>query len=106
MVVKTGMLEHVVLMYVRRDILAKTVYRSVLLTVNLTHVNTRTDGALAVQDGRVITVQKLVSSPMAKIVGTHAVCNVIITHVTELMEDASLAVKIDFMVSSVKEKMC
>lgn len=40
---------------------------------------------------------------MATIVGTHAVCNVIITHVTDLMEDASLAVKIDFMVSSVKE---
>lgn len=40
---------------------------------------------------------------MAKIVSTHAVCNVIITHVTDLMEDASLAVKIDFMVSSVKE---
>lgn len=40
---------------------------------------------------------------MAKIVGTHAVCTVIITHVTDLMEDASLAVKIDFMVSSVKE---
>lgn len=40
---------------------------------------------------------------MAKIVGTHAVCNVIITHVTDLMEDASLAVNIDFMVNSVKE---
>lgn len=40
---------------------------------------------------------------MAKIVGTHVVCNVIITHVTELMEDVSLAVKIDFMVSFVKE---
>lgn len=40
---------------------------------------------------------------MAKIVKTHAVCNVIITHVTDLMEDASLAVKIDFMVSAVKE---
>lgn len=40
---------------------------------------------------------------MAKIVGTHAVYNVLITHVTDLMEDASLAVKIDFMVSSVKE---
>lgn len=40
---------------------------------------------------------------MAKIVGTHAVCNVIITHVTDLMEDASLAVTIDFMVRSVKK---
>lgn len=40
---------------------------------------------------------------MVKIVGTHAVCNAIITHVTELMEDASLAVKIDFMVISVKK---
>lgn len=106
MVVKTGMLEHVVLMFVRRDILAKTVYGSVPLTVNLTHVSTRTDGAIAVQDGWVIIVQNLVSSPMVKIVGTHAVCNVIITHVTDLMEDASLAVKIDFMVSSVKEKIC
>lgn len=40
---------------------------------------------------------------MAKIVGTHAACNVIITHVTDIMEDAFLAVKINFMVSSVKE---
>lgn len=92
MVVKTGILEHFVLMYVRRDILVKTVYGSVPLTANLTHVNTRTDGAFAIQDGRVIIVQNLVSSPMAKIVSTHAVCNVIITLVTDLMEDASLAV--------------
>uniref|UniRef100_K1Q1R0 Uncharacterized protein n=1 Tax=Magallana gigas TaxID=29159 RepID=K1Q1R0_MAGGI len=54
--------------------------------------------------GLTIVHNYLVSSPMATIVGTHAVCNVIITHVTDLMEDASLAVKIDFMVSSVKEE--
>lgn len=42
--------------------MAKIVYGSVPLTVNLTHVNTRTDGALAVQDGWVIIVQNVIIS--------------------------------------------
>lgn len=42
--------------------MVKTVYGSVPLTVNLTHVNTRTDGAIAVQDGWVIIVQNVISS--------------------------------------------
>lgn len=42
--------------------MAKTVYGSVPLTVNLTHVNTPTDGALAVQDGRMIIVQRVIIS--------------------------------------------
>lgn len=40
---------------------------------------------------------------MVKIVSIYVVCNVIIIYVIDLMEDVFLVVKIDFMVSFVKE---
>lgn len=56
---RTGILELIVRMLVRKDILAQTVPGHVHLTVNLTHVETRTDGVLHVlQDGPVIIVQQ------------------------------------------------
>lgn len=44
-----------------------------------------------------IIVPKLVCNHMENIAGTLAVCNVIMIHVTKLMEDASSVVKMDFM---------
>lgn len=44
-------------------------------------------------------------SPMEKIVGNLAVCNVLITHVTDLQDDVFLVVKMDFMVNFVIEVM-
>lgn len=44
-----------------------------------------------------LIASKHVSSPMEKIVGTHAVCTVTTRHVTDLMEDAPNVVQTDSM---------
>lgn len=91
---------------VMMDILAHTAYGNVHLTVSLAHVDTLTEGVLVMLVGWDIIVPKHVSSLTEKIVSTLAVCNVIITFVTNLMDNAFLVVKMDFMVNCVLEKIC
>lgn len=103
-VVKTVILEHLVIILAQKDITAQTVPWFVHLTVNLIHVYTQTDHVLSVfQDGRVIIVLQYVSNLMEKTVGTHALRTVTIKHVTGSMDGVFGVVKMDFMVKCVKE---
>lgn len=98
------MLMYFKLKLVVKDILVQTVCGSVHLTVNLTHVYTRTDLVQRVlQAGWVIIVLQNVSNPMEKIVETRAVHTVTIRHVKNLKDNASLVVMMDFMVKNVRE---
>lgn len=98
------MSEHIVTTLVKKDILVHTAQWNVPQTVDPTPAEIRTECVLVLQVGRVITVLKHVLSPMGNTVGTLAICNVIMIHVTDLMEDVSLVVKMAFMVNCVIKK--
>lgn len=104
LVVRTAILELIVITVARKDILAQTAHEYVHPSVNLIHVDTRTDRVLPVmQVILVLIVPKHVFSLMVTIVDNLAVCNVIITHVTDLPDDVFLVVKMDSMVNCVIE---
>lgn len=84
--------EKIVIIPVKKDTLVQTVPGFVHPTVSLTHVNTRTDHVVVIQDGRVLIVPLNVSCPMEKIAGIHAVNTVSTRRVTEKMAVVCMAV--------------
>lgn len=82
-VVKMVSLEHIVTILVRKDISVHTVHGFAPQTVNLAHVNTRTDHVLVLQAGWVIIVLQHVMRLLERIVSTNAVLAVSTRYVTE-----------------------
>lgn len=93
MVVWTGILDHVVLTSVRKDILEQTVHESVPQIVNLTYVDTQTDRVLPVlQDGRVIIAPLNACRPTERIVSIRAMNSASTRRVTERTAVVCMAV--------------
>lgn len=90
---RMGILEHFVLMLVKRDILEQTVPGNVHLTVNLTHVDIRMDHVLVLQAGWVIIVLQNVCFPLETNASIHAVFTVLTRSVIESTVAVCMAVK-------------
>lgn len=73
--------------------MVQTVPESVHLTVDLTHVDTRTGGVYVLRAGREITVPQNVFYPMERIAGIHAVYTVSTRRVTDSTEVVCMVVK-------------
>lgn len=90
MVVRTGILEHVVITYAVKDSTAETVLVFVLLTAR--RVDTRTDCVLVKQDGWVQIVLQSVFGRLERIASIHVVDTVSTRNVTDSTEAVCLEI--------------